>query len=105
MHLSHKGVYLDSFIGKQDIIRKLRSGDPLTIRGRELWVNKGDKKYCIGCLSAAGLSDLRQYIYDSRNSVSAEVRFIVHWKKQETEKEYLIVLPTIIVDNNVPLTW
>ncbi|HTN19408.1 MAG TPA: RecQ family ATP-dependent DNA helicase [Pelobium sp.] len=92
MHLSLKDVWLDYFINRQHLVSQLTSGDELTLNEYE-------------CLDGNGKSILKfakQFIEQIESKKannyklkSANVNFIVYWKKDETEPEVKIVLPEL----------
>ena len=101
LHLSYRDIHLDTFTEHQNTIKHLRSGDQLTVRGKELWGKIGDSQKLIGKLSKAGYSKVNKFLSDKRYTISAEVRFVVYWTKKDNkmkEKEYQLVLPTIIIE-------
>jgi ATP-dependent DNA helicase RecQ len=91
---THRDIHLDYFMQpyRQNQIAKLRSGDTLRYRDGE-------------CLNEQGQSILRfskKYMEKVQNAVTigyspsiAKVRFTVNWKKEETGKECLVVLPEL----------
>lgn len=92
MHLTHKEVFLNYFLGTQHQVDKLIAGDKLNISND-------------GCLSSDGQPVLKfsrafsQHIKDmvTKHYVlkKAKVNFIVYWQNDETKQEVKIVLPKL----------
>ena len=90
--LTHKDIFLNYFILKQDAIAKLKGGDRLIITND-------------GCSDESGKSILKfsnsykQIIaeFESRGYKPAEgkINYILYWQKEELENEILIVLPEL----------
>ncbi len=93
VQLTHKDVWLDYFYSIRHITAQMKSGDALTI---------GDG--C--CLNVSGQTVLKfskrfsEYLEKMKQKgflpVSAMIRFIVHWKRDEAEDEALVILPLIM---------
>jgi ATP-dependent DNA helicase RecQ len=91
---NHRDIHLDYFMNpyRQNMIAKLRSGDTLRYQDGE-------------CLNEHGQSILRfskKYMEKIQNAekigyspFAAKVRFVVNWKKEETDKECWVVLPEL----------
>ena len=94
MELGHKDIVLDFFKGKQQIITKLRSGDPLILDGDYLVTGEplsiGIAKLSIAC--RAKLAALSEKGYAVKR---AEVRFTIWWKGKEDDDETMITLPNL----------
>ena len=97
LHLSLRDVHLDSFIKHQEVIKEIRCGDHLKISGKNIFAEHKGKQTYIGNLSEKGMHDIVKMIGQSGANITAEARFVVHWKKKDTENEYLIVLPTVLI--------
>ena len=97
LHMSFRDIYLDSFINNQDVIKEIRCGNRLEINGNKIYVEHEGKKAYIGNISERGMTNIKKAIGQSGASITAKARFVVYWKKKDTEKEYLVVLPTIMI--------
>ncbi|MCV2232059.1 RecQ family ATP-dependent DNA helicase [Paracholeplasma manati] len=95
--INHEDVALGYFKLVQNAIKKLKSGDTLTIIDDvmvkdERKILKLSKKY----------SDRVRELLDSGYSLTkAIVKFMVYWWDKEEEKDYLIVLPELTFDFNM----
>ena len=90
--LTLKGVFLDYFIGREQLTRSLRSGDRLVLNGR--YLNTADGK-TVGILSKKaqdqiGDLELRGYRFER-----AKVQYIVDWRSRDGEKQATVLLPEI----------
>ena len=93
--LTFKDVWLDFFLYRQKLISTLNSGDVLYFDGD-------------GCCNAEGQAVLKfsqQFnkqieILKSKKYIpkQARIRFIVYWKKENTEQEVKIILPELYFD-------
>jgi ATP-dependent DNA helicase RecQ len=90
--LTFKDIWLDYFTGRQYLINNLACGDLLTL-------SEG------GCVNSKGKSVLKfsqKFLQEMDNLKSkgfraqvARVNFVLFWKKEEDQREYLVVLPEI----------
>ncbi len=92
MQLTHKDVWLDFFIHRQDVIDKLKSGDVLSFDGEYCRTAKGVP---LLRLSQKAARQIRAWINKGYQPKDAQVRFIVYWQKQDSEEEIKIVLPEV----------
>lgn len=92
MQLSLKDVWLDFFQTSQKLISKFTSGDILTADKDGCPNHKGQTilKYSKQFLNL--IENMKQKGYQP---VTAKIRFIVYWKKENTDCEIRIVLPEI----------
>ena len=99
-HLTHKDIWLDYFIHRQNLIYNLKSGDKLT-------VNQD------GCTDRYGNSILKfsnyykekilSYEKDGYKLSECKVNYIVYWQKEELKKEIRLVLPELkYIKHDVP---
>ena len=94
--LTHRDVILSFFRGKKEQILRLRSGDPLQIRGMELFRRYHGKEETVVRYSAACRERLAALAARGYRLEKANVRFIVYWKAEEDEEETAIVLPNLV---------
>ena len=95
--LGHKGVVLDYFLGKQQLISKMYSGAPLIIENDYLQCDFGKYKTRVLKFSAKTRENLTRHKENGYVPISANVRYLVYWRptdKPETQ-EVLILLPEI----------
>jgi len=92
MELTHKDVWLDYFINKQDIVSQLMSGDELIVRGKECVNSKGQIVLYFSRQLNKKIDTLESKKYMLR---SAKVNFIVYWQKEGDAKEVKIILPEL----------
>ncbi len=99
---SMSGVVLSAMTEKKEIetVGRCRSGDPLSLRFPFL-TNKDGKPVCV--LSAASQDYLARqqsagFVFDR-----AEVRFIVSWKKKDSDEPmHWVLLPTLYLARQLP---
>ncbi|MDO9634863.1 MAG: 3'-5' exonuclease, partial [Paludibacter sp.] len=94
LHLTHKNVWLDYFIGKQDAVSQLISGDVLTLNGDECLNSKGQSVVKFSKQFIKQLENMKSANYELK---SAKVNFIVYWQKEGTEQEVKIILPELSI--------
>lgn len=92
MHLSHKDIWLDYFISKQDVLYALMSGDELVITNDECADNQGN---CILKFSKSCKEKIAEFEKDGYKPSEAKVNYIVYWQKEGTEEEVRIILPEL----------
>lgn len=93
MELGYRDIVLDYFKWKQQIVAKLRSGDPLMPDGDYL-VTKEPRPVRIAKLSNACRTRLASLSAKGYAVKRAEVRFTVWWKAKDDE-ETMILLPNL----------
>jgi ATP-dependent DNA helicase RecQ len=91
-HLTHKDIWLDYFISKQDIITNLKSGDELIVNNDGCSDKKGN---CILKFSNSYKEKIIEYEKSGYKLSESKINYIVYWKKEEHENEILIVLPEL----------
>jgi ATP-dependent DNA helicase RecQ len=92
MLLSLKDVWLDFFINRQRHISKLTSGDTLIFKDAECLDIYNNSILKFSQQFNKQIENLKEKNYKLK---SAKVNFILHWKKEDTEKETKIVLPEL----------
>jgi len=95
MQLTHKDVWLDYFLNRQYLISQLVSGDILSINEDQCTNFKGQ--------SVLKFSRQFQNIIESRKQEGfilkeVKVNFIVYWKKEDTDQEFQIILPELLLE-------
>ena len=93
LQLSHRDVFLSSFLASKKLICSLRSGDELRIVNGRLYPAQG--KQCLGLLSQAFQKELQKQARYGYTLSSAEIAFILAWYDKEKEQEAAIILPNI----------
>ena len=91
MHLGLRDVVLDYFIGKKQIVFRIKSGDVLEIRANGLYYDNT----LIVKLSRAICEKIDRLRLQGYIPVKAEVGFIVEWVKQETNESAAVILPNL----------
>jgi ATP-dependent DNA helicase RecQ len=94
MHLHHKDIWLDYFMGRQHQISQLKSGDELIVRENRCLDKRGVP---VVTFSRAFLNTLEKYRQAGYMPVRAVVNYIVYWRKEGAEKEIRIILPELYV--------
>jgi ATP-dependent DNA helicase RecQ len=92
MHLSHKDIWLDFFIGRQFQISKLKSGDELIVRKNRCLDKSGVP---VLTFSRPFLNKLETFRKAGYTPIRAVVNYIVYWRKKDSEKEIKIILPEL----------
>lgn len=87
-----RDVWLDYFIRRQYHISDMISGEPLIIHDEELYNQKGRSVVKFSAQFKNQIEQLKQkgFILDSAN-----VNYMVYWKKDETDQEVLVILPEL----------
>lgn len=93
LQLGYKDLFLDTFIDNQEAIKRIRSGYKLLIKNQNIFACEGNKKIKIGALSRKALNDMQHLT--SYEYYSSGVRFVVYWKKKDSEEKYLVPLPNL----------
>ncbi len=92
MQLTHKDVWLDFFIPRQNMINGLKSGDVLSFDGECCRTAKGVPVIMV---SKQAAREIGAWISKGYRPKDAQVRFIVYWQKEDSEDEIKIVLPEV----------
>ncbi len=95
MHLSHKDIWLDYFMGRQQEITQLKSGDGLTVRDNRCLDKKGVP---VVTFSRSFSNRLEKFCRAGYAPARAAVNYIVYWQKEDSEKEIRIVLPELYLE-------
>lgn len=95
LQLTHRDVVLDFFKGKKELLLKLRSGMELSLIDCYLLAKLNGKTVRIAKLSKACKDRIESLLSKGYCPVSAEIRFIVAWKKEGDADETPVVLPDI----------
>jgi ATP-dependent DNA helicase RecQ len=90
--LTHKDVHLGYFEFVQHRINNLNSGDSLTILNDGLGNARGELMVKYAHQFKTVIAEKAQKGYKINGG---RINFLVYWKKSETDKEFLIVLPEI----------
>lgn len=91
-HLSHKDIWLDYFISKQDIIANYKSGDELIPNNDGCYDKNGN---CIVKFSNSYKEKIIEFEKTGYKLSESKINYIVYWKKEEQENEILIILPEL----------
>ncbi|RYD03574.1 hypothetical protein N752_19395 [Desulforamulus aquiferis] len=92
MQLGHRDVWLDYFIGRQNVVDTMRSGDTLRHKDGEWITDKGKSVLRLSKKCVEKLERIQKSGYEPK---FAKVNFIVFWLKEAEEKEIKIVLPEL----------
>ncbi|NLB41268.1 MAG: hypothetical protein GX815_03255, partial [Clostridiales bacterium] len=93
MQLTHKDIWLDNFMFCQPAIEQLQSGDKLILSGTSCLNTRGQLVVKFSSSYIEQLEDLAQKGY---KPVTASVKYIVYWQKENADKEIRIVLPELV---------
>ena len=97
MHLTHKDIWLDYFITRQNLISQLKSGDTLKINGSECSNVTGQSILKFSKYFNEQIEIMKQKSYKLK---TAKVNFIIYWQKENTEEEIRIVLPELYFEKS-----
>jgi ATP-dependent DNA helicase RecQ len=92
IHLTHKDIWLDYLISRQNLISKLKSGDNLKASLDGCFDSNGN---CIVKFSNSFKEKINEYEGKGYKLTESKVNYIVYWLKEELEKEIQIVLPEL----------
>lgn len=92
LQLTHKDIWLDYFIYKQNIISKLKSGDKLEVTNAGCSDKNGK---CIIKFSNSFKKKISDHENEGYKLIESEINYIVYWQREELETEIKIVLPEL----------
>ena len=95
LQLTHKDVVLDFFKGKKEIIFKLHSGMPLSIKDEFLYAELDGRTVKVAKLSKARMLELENLSAKGYRPCGGEVRFVVAWKGESDIEETAVLLPNL----------
>ena len=95
IQMTHRDVYLDYFKGRQDIVKRLRSGMVMSPRQNQLCVIDNGRWTPVVKFSKAFSEQLARWAMRNYSPVQATIQFIVAWKGENDSEETYIVLPTL----------
>ena len=88
------------FKDKKEILRKLRSGMALSMENHYFLAELNGRSVRIAKLSKACRERLDRFRLNGYTPCSAEVRFVVAWKKEDTDEEIPVILSDIQLQKN-----
>lgn len=94
MHPGLKDVWLDYFIPRQHLVSQLTSGDELSVDWEGCSNTTGQQ---VLKFSQQFITELNELKIKGYELIGAKVNFIVHWLKEETREEVMIILPELIL--------
>ena len=89
-----RDVWLGFFIGRKDIVLRLRSGDSLIYKAGYLLDERG---FNIAALSASGKERIEAWTEKGYEVASAHVSYTLAWKPQDYDVEYAVCLANIVL--------
>lgn len=92
IHLTHKDIWLDYFISRQNRILNLKCGDRLAVNNEGCIDCTGN---CIVRFSNGFKEKIAAFESKGYKLKSAVINYIVYWKKEDTDKEIKIILPEL----------
>ena len=95
LQLTHRDVVLDFFKDKKEILLKLRSGMALSVEHDYLLAELNGRTVQIAKLSKACRERLDRLRSNGYTPCSAEVRFVVAWKKEDADEEIPVILSDV----------
>ena len=100
LQLTHRDVVLDFFKDKKEILLKLRSGMALSVEHDYLLAELNGRTVRIAKLSKACRERMDRLRSNGYTPCSAEVRFVVAWKKEDADEEIPVILSDIHLQKN-----
>lgn len=95
MHLTHKDVYLNSFLSNQSLVSRLTSGDALTVNGDEYLYHDGRQVLKLSDRCMDRINSMKESGYELKR---AKAGFIVYWHKKG-ERDVKIILPELCFES------
>lgn len=95
LHTTHRDVVLDYFKSRKDLVKSLRSGDPLSINAPYLSSELNGRTVNIAKFSKSFSMKLNGLIGKGFYPAAANVRFIVWWKGENDEEETPVILANL----------
>lgn len=95
LQTTHRDVVLDFFREKKEMLLRLRSGMALYIKDTCLFVEQDGRFIRVAKLSKACRERISKLQAQGYNPYSAEIRFIVAWKKENEVEEIPVILSDI----------
>jgi ATP-dependent DNA helicase RecQ len=92
INLTFKDVWLDYFIGRQQIVSQLTSGDTLILNGNECLNSKGQSVLKFSRQFVKQIESMKEMRYEMK---SAKVNFVLYWQKEGEPSEVKIILPEL----------
>lgn len=102
LQLTHRDVVLDFFKDKKELLLRLRSGMPLFIEDSYLLAERNGRTVRIAKFSKVCRERMEHLRTKGYRPVSAEIRFIVAWKKADDEEEIPVILSDIHFQKKQP---
>ena len=98
MHLTHKDIWLDFYISRQNFLFNLRSGDSLTVNNKGCIDNTGNFVAIFSKCFKEKIVTLESKGYKLKR---ARINYIVYWKKEDSDREIKIILPQLYFEKTV----
>ena len=92
VQLSHRDVWLDFFISRQQIVNSLQSGDILYYKDGRWLTKEGIRVFYP---SKSFTEKMERIMKNGYMPKFAKVSFVVFWKKEGEEKDIKIILPEV----------
>ena len=96
LQLTHKDVVLDFFKDKKELIFKLHSGMPLSVKAEFLYAELDGRTVRVAKLSKARMAELEKLSAKGYRPCGGTVRFVVAWKGEEDREETAVLLPDLL---------
>ena len=84
----------------QEEINLLRCGEALRFDGEKFYANMFPNETPVVRSSRLGKDKLRGMLDNRSVAIKSDVGIVVHWFKQDTQKEYLLPLPTLYLEDD-----
>lgn len=94
LQLTHKDVVLDFFKDKKEIIFKLHSGMPLSVKAEFLYADFYRCTVKVAKLSKSYIAEFEKLLAKGYRPCG-EVRFVVAWKGESDKEETAVLLPNL----------
>ena len=99
LHLTHKDIWLDYFISRQNLMPDLKSGDTLATNKDGCSDAKGNSIVKFSANFKEKLLVLQNKGYQLQAAV---INYIVYWQKEDADVEVKIVLPELKLQKAIP---
>lgn len=91
VHLTHKDLWLDFFINRQNLLSDLKSGDKLDVNHEGCQVNN----VFIVRFSNHYKEQIATHENMGYKLTSAKINYVVYWQKEDTDDKVKIILPEL----------
>jgi ATP-dependent DNA helicase RecQ len=95
MQLTHRDVFLDFFVGRKNLILRLRSGMHLKVSCNELLLEHNGNSFPVVRFSKKFMNEISKKAVSGYVPYDAVIKFICAWKGKEHTEESAVILADI----------